>query len=59
MPVAAFDIDGTLTATVEVGVDCYEAAVHAELGVRIPADWPSFDETDASSLLRHLHRFTS
>lgn len=51
MPVAVFDIDGTLTDTNDVDVECYEAALLAELELEIPSDWPSFDEvTDAAIL---------
>lgn len=57
MPVAVFDIDGTLTDTYEVDVECYEAAVLAELGLEIPSDWPTFDEvTDAAILATACHR---
>jgi len=51
MPVAVFDIDGTLTDTMDVDVECYEAAVLAELEVEIPADWPTFNEVTDSAIL--------
>jgi len=51
MPVAIFDIDGTLTDTMEVDVECYEAAILAELEVEIPADWPTFNEVTNSAIL--------
>lgn len=51
--VVVFDIDGTLTDTSEVDIECYEAAVRRELGVEIPEDWASFDEvTDSAILVR-------
>lgn len=51
MPIAVFDIDGTLTDTSEVDIECYEAAIRSEIGVEIPSDWPSFDDvTDATIL---------
>lgn len=57
MPIAVFDIDGTLTDTYEVNLECYEAAVFAELGLEIPNDWPTFDEvTDAAILATTCHR---
>ena len=57
MPVAVFDIDGTLTDTNDVDLECYEAAVLAELGLRVPSDWPQFDEvTDAAILATACHR---
>lgn len=57
MPIAVFDIDGTLTDTCDVDVECYEAAVLAELGLEIPNDWPTFDEvTDAAILATACHR---
>jgi phosphoglycolate phosphatase-like HAD superfamily hydrolase len=57
MPVAVFDIDGTLTDTNDVDVECYEAAILAELGLEIPGDWPTFDEvTDAAILATACHR---
>lgn len=57
MPVAVFDIDGTLTDTYDVDAQCYEAAVLAELGLEIPSDWPTFDEvTDAAILATACHR---
>ena len=52
-----FDIDGTLTDTMAVDVECYEAAIRAELGIGIPSDWPTFDEvTDASILATACER---
>lgn len=51
MPIVVFDIDGTLTDTTEVDVECYEAAVRSELGLEIPSDWQGFDDvTDATIL---------
>lgn len=57
MPVAVFDIDGTLTDTFDVDVECYEAAVRAEIDLEIPGDWPTFDEvTDAAILATACER---
>jgi len=51
MRIVVFDIDGTLTDTTEVDVECYEAAVLAEIGVEIPSDWHTLDDvTDATIL---------
>lgn len=51
MPLAVFDIDGTLTDTMDVDLECYEAAILSELGLEMPGDWSSFEEvTDASIL---------
>jgi len=53
LPIVVFDIDGTLTDTVEVDVACYEAAILETIGLEIPSDWPTFDEvTDAGILAR-------
>lgn len=51
MPLAVFDIDGTLTDTVAVDVECYEAAILEEWGVRIPDEWPTFVEVTDSAIL--------
>lgn len=51
MPLAIFDIDGTLTDTVAVDLECYEAAVLEEWGVQIPTEWPSFVEVTDSAIL--------
>jgi len=51
MPIAVFDIDGTLTDTSEVDLECYTAAVRSEIGVEIPEDWPGLpDVTDVTIL---------
>jgi len=51
VPLAVFDIDGKLTDTVEVDVECYEAAILSELGLRIPDDWPGFAEVTDPAIL--------
>lgn len=51
MPIAVFDIDGTLTDTMDVDVECYEAAILELLGVQIPDDWPTLDEVTDSAIL--------
>lgn len=57
MPVAVFDVDGTLTDTFDVDVECYEEGVRTELGLEIPSDWPTFDEvTDAAILATACRR---
>lgn len=43
-PLVVFDIDGTLTDTTDVDVECFERAVLEVVGVEIPATWTSFDE---------------
>jgi len=52
MPVAVFDIDGTLTDTFDVDAECYEEAIRRELGLDIPSDWPTFDEVTDPAILR-------
>jgi phosphoglycolate phosphatase-like HAD superfamily hydrolase len=53
VPIAVFDVDGTLTDTVDVDVECYEAAILETIDLRVPRDWPSFDEiTDPAILAR-------
>lgn len=51
MGIVVFDIDGTLTDTTEVDVECYEAAVLEEIGLVIPGDWPAFDDVTDSAIL--------
>lgn len=49
--IAVFDIDGTLTDTMGVDVDCYIAAVREVVGIDVPDDWEAYDEfTDAAVL---------
>lgn len=43
-PLVVFDIDGTLTDTMDVDVECFERAVHEVVGVEIPATWAEFEE---------------
>ncbi len=43
-PLVVFDIDGTLTDTMDVDVECFERAVLEVVGVEIPASWTAFDE---------------
>lgn len=51
MPVAVFDIDGTLTDTMDVDMECYVRAVTEELGVIVPEGWEELPEiTDAAIL---------
>jgi phosphoglycolate phosphatase-like HAD superfamily hydrolase len=51
MRIAVFDIDGTLTDTNDIDVECYEAAVLSEIGLEVPSDWTSFEDvTDATVL---------
>ena len=57
MPLAVFDIDGTLTDTMDVDVQCYEEAVRTELGIQIPGDWAELPEvTDAAILMSACER---
>jgi len=51
MPIAVFDIDGTLTDTMSVDVECYEGAIREVLGVVIPESWPSMDEVTDPAIL--------
>lgn len=43
-PLIIFDIDGTLTDTMDVDVECFERAVLELVGVEIPTSWSEFDE---------------
>lgn len=43
-PLIVFDIDGTLTDTMDVDVECFERAVREVVGVEIPTTWAAFDE---------------
>jgi beta-phosphoglucomutase-like phosphatase (HAD superfamily) len=52
MPGAVFDIDGTLTDTFDVDVECYEEAIRDELGLDITSDWRTFDEVAHAAILR-------
>ena len=55
--IAVFDIDGTLTDTNDVDVECYEAAVLTEIGLQIPSEWSTFDDvTDAAILAEACRR---
>jgi len=57
MSIVVFDIDGTLTDTMAVDVECYEAAIDEILGIEIPSDWPSFDDvTDVTILTTACER---
>ena len=51
MPIAVFDIDGTLTDTMDVDVECYEAAILEDLGIQIPEDWAALQEITDSAIL--------
>lgn len=53
---AVFDIDGTLTNTFDVDIECYERAVREVLGVRVPADWHEWDEVTDSAILHRACR---
>lgn len=49
--IAVFDIDGTLTDTMGVDIECYVAAVREVVGVDVPEDPEAYDEfTDAAVL---------
>ena len=49
--IAVFDIDGTLTDTMGVDIECYIAAVREVVGIEIPKQWEAYDEiTDAAVL---------
>ena len=51
MPIAVFDIDGTLTDTMSVDVECYEGAIAEMLGVEVPSSWPEMDEVTDPAIL--------
>ncbi|MGD2047294.1 MAG: haloacid dehalogenase-like hydrolase [Gemmatimonadota bacterium] len=52
-----FDIDGTLTDTMDVDVECFEDAIRAALGVALPRDWPTLhDVTDVTVLAAACER---
>jgi phosphoglycolate phosphatase-like HAD superfamily hydrolase len=49
--IAVFDIDGTLTDTMGVDVECYVTAVREVVGIHVPEDPEVYDEfTDAAVL---------
>lgn len=49
--IAVFDIDGTLTDTMAVDMECYVAAVREVVGIDVPEDLEAYDEfTDAAVL---------
>jgi phosphoglycolate phosphatase-like HAD superfamily hydrolase len=43
LPLAIFDLDGTLTATNEVDSSCFVEAIRAEFGFTPNADWGSYE----------------
>lgn len=49
--VVVFDIDGTLTDTMDVDVECYNRAVLEVIGVEIPSNWSDFDEVTDRGIL--------
>jgi len=51
VPIAVFDIDGTLTDTMNVDVECYEAAILEVIGVVVPDHWPALDEVTDPAIL--------
>ncbi len=54
MPLAVFDIDGTLTNTTHVDEECYTEAIREELDLHMPADWATLDEITDAGILHHL-----
>lgn len=52
MPIAVFDIDGTLTDTMDVDVQCFEGAIREVLGIDVPSSWPEMDEVTDPAILR-------
>lgn len=50
-PIAVFDIDGTLTDTVDVDLECYETAIWESLGIELPSSWPSMNEVTDPAIL--------
>jgi phosphoglycolate phosphatase-like HAD superfamily hydrolase len=44
VPLAIFDIDGTLTDTTAVDAECYDAAVRSVLGLGLPEDWEDLED---------------
>lgn len=56
MPVAVFDIDGTLTDTTSIDVECYRAALRSELGLELPKDWDTLPQITDSGILAALCR---
>jgi len=52
-----FDVDGTLTDTMAVDVECYEAAIREIAGVELPTDWPALEDvTDVTILMTAYER---
>ncbi len=54
MPIAIFDIDGTLCDTVEVDADCFEAAVRDIVKAGELPDWRTLDDITDASILRSV-----
>jgi len=54
--IAVFDIDGTLTDTMDVDVECYVAAVRETLDIEIDVsvEWTSFDEVTDTAVLETI-----
>jgi phosphoglycolate phosphatase-like HAD superfamily hydrolase len=52
MPIAIFDIDGTLTDTVDVDAECFEAAVRDVVKAGELPDWRTLDDVTDASILR-------
>ena len=51
MPIAVFDVDATLTDTMDVDIECYERAIQEELGVEMPEHWATLEEIADSAIL--------
>ena len=51
MPIAVFDIDGTLTDSMDVDLECYKRAIQEELGIEMPEHWATLDEITDSAIL--------
>jgi len=56
MNVAIFDIDGTLTDTMAVDMECFVRALREELGVEPPAHWHTLDDVTDSTIVAEACR---
>ena len=54
--IVIFDIDGTLTDTTDVDVECYELAVREILGLESPGDWQELDDVTDPLILAEACR---
>src|SRR3954453_6296168 len=60
MPIALFDIDGTLTASNQIDAECFADAFREVFGIHVDTDWGAYEHTTdrgiASEALRRAGR---